>query len=157
MFRFNEVVQQKLDSSDSHGEVSFIRLQVAYICFSQIQTECLYQADLHKVFRSLNILSKVGWVINSDVLKVAEAVWERGGNELDIPSRTDISLPERVRESERSEVQKDFENERQFKRASAKIKQKNYDLHSLRCDLGYKLDIAREFQHDVMTKNRIDK
>ena len=30
-----------------------------------------------------------------------------------------------------------------------KIKQKNYDLHSLRCDLGYKLDIAREFQHDV--------
>ena len=46
---------------------------------------------------------------------------------------------------------------RQIKRASAKIKQKNYDLHSLRCDLGYKLDIAREFQHDVMTKNRIDK
>ena len=25
MFRFNEIVQQKLDSSDSHGEVSFIR------------------------------------------------------------------------------------------------------------------------------------
>lgn len=25
MFRFNEVVQQKLDASDSHGEVSFIR------------------------------------------------------------------------------------------------------------------------------------
>ena len=30
-----------------------------------------------------------------------------------------------------------------------KIKQKNYDIHSLRCDLGYKRDIAREFQHDV--------
>ena len=30
-----------------------------------------------------------------------------------------------------------------------KIKQKNCDLHSLRCDLGYKLDIAQEFQNDV--------
>ena len=35
-------------------------------------------------------------MINSDVLKVAEAVWERGGGELDIPSRQDIPMPERV-------------------------------------------------------------
>ena len=47
--------------------------------WTSLQTECLYQADLHTIFKSLNILSKVGWVINSDVLKVAEAVWERGG------------------------------------------------------------------------------
>ena len=33
-----------------------------------------------------------------------------------------------------------------------KIKQKNFDLHSLRCDLGYKLDIAREFINDVDSK-----
>ena len=33
-----------------------------------------------------------------------------------------------------------------------KIKQKNFDLHSLRCDLGYKLDIAREFINDVYIK-----
>ena len=42
--------------------------------WTSLQTECLYQADLHTIFKSLNILSKVGWVINSDVLKVAEAV-----------------------------------------------------------------------------------
>ena len=64
--------------------------------WTSLQTECLYQADLHTIFKSLNILSKVGWVINSDVLKVAEAVWERGGGKLDIPSRQDIPMPERV-------------------------------------------------------------
>ena len=63
---------------------------------SQLQTDCLYRADLHNIFRSLNILSKVGWVVNKDILKVAEAVWENGGGELDIPSRTDLPLPNRV-------------------------------------------------------------
>lgn len=45
--------------------------------------------------------------------------------------------------------QSEFESEKKYRKAMMKIKQKNYDLHSLRCDLGYKLDIAREFQNDV--------
>ena len=119
MFRFNEAVQQKIDQSDSRGEVSFIRYKPMLVppspwmsvdrggflsqktVFmrthgSQLQNDCLYQADLHNIFRSLNILSKVGWVVNKDILKVAEAVWENGGGELDIPSRTDLPLPNRV-------------------------------------------------------------
>lgn len=48
--------------------------------------------------------------------------------------------------------QSEFESEKKYRKAMMKIKQKNYDLHSLRCDLGYKLDIAREFQNDVRAK-----
>ena len=172
MFRFNEAVQQKLDQGDSRGEISFIRYKPMLVpprpwlsvdrggfisqktVFmrthgSKLQSDCLYQADLTDVFRSLNILGKVGWVINKDVLKVAEAVWERGGGELDIPSRTDLKMPEQVCFFMEFQKQSDFDNERSYRRAMMKIKQKNYDLHSLRCDLGYKLDIAREFQNDV--------
>ena len=45
--------------------------------------------------------------------------------------------------------QSEFESEKKYRKAMMKCKQKNHDLHSLRCDLGYKLDIAREFQNDV--------
>ena len=123
MFCFNEAVQQKLDQGDSRGEISFIRYKPMLVpprpwlsvdsggfisqktVFmrthgSKLQTDCLYQADLTSVFRSLNILGKVGWVINKDVLKVAEAVWENGGGELDIPSRTDLKMPDPVGNAE---------------------------------------------------------
>lgn len=45
--------------------------------------------------------------------------------------------------------QGDFASEKKYRKEMMKIKQKNCDLHSLRCDLGYKLDIAREFKNDV--------
>lgn len=63
---------------------------------SKLQTESLYHADLHNIFKSLNTLSRVGWVVNKEVLQVAEKVWENGGGILDIPSRTDLPLPNRV-------------------------------------------------------------
>ena len=52
--------------------------------------------ELRKLHPNSRVLSKVGWVVNKDILKVAEAVWENGGGELDIPSRTDLPLPNRV-------------------------------------------------------------
>ena len=45
--------------------------------------------------------------------------------------------------------QNDYDSEKKWRHDTMKIKQKNFDLHSLRCDLGYKLDIAREFINDV--------
>ena len=119
MMRFNEVVQEKLSRADSHGEISFLRYKPMLVpprpwlsvdrggflsqktVFmrthgSKLQTESLYHADLHNIFKSLNTLSKVGWVVNKDVLRVAEQVWENGGGILDIPSRTDLPLPNRV-------------------------------------------------------------
>ena len=119
MMRFNEVVQEKLNRADSHGEISFLRYKPMLVpprpwlsvdrggflsqktVFmrthgSQLQTESLYHADLHNIFKSLNTLSKVGWVVNKEVLRVAEQVWENGGGILDIPSRTDLPLPNRV-------------------------------------------------------------
>ena len=119
MMRFNEVVQEKLNRADSRGEISFLRYKPMLVpprpwlsvdrggflsqktVFmrthgSQLQMESLYHADLHPIFKSLNTLSKVGWVVNKEVLRVAERVWENGGGILDIPSRTDIPLPNRV-------------------------------------------------------------
>ena len=93
MMRFNEVVQEKLNRADSHGEISFLRYKPMLVpprpwlsvdrggflsqktVFmrthgSQLQTESLYHADLHNIFKSLNTLSKVGWVVNKEVLSV---------------------------------------------------------------------------------------
>ena len=47
--------------------------------------------------------------MNKEVLRVAEQVWEKGGGILDIPSRTDLPLPNRVSVSiEMSEIVRFF-------------------------------------------------
>jgi len=53
----------------------------------------LEEADLSTVMDGLNVLGKVPWVINREILKVAQRCWDEGIALGDIPSRTDFELP----------------------------------------------------------------
>lgn len=51
------------------------------------------EADLSVVMDGLNVLGRVPWVINKDVLRAAERCWDEGIVLGDIPSRVDHDLP----------------------------------------------------------------
>ena len=110
------------------------------------------------VYESLNALGETAWSINQDVYKVVEAIWAWGGGMCDIPARADVEVPPvlkpgfRPRRVEphgpllyfnvpKSDVNASYYN-------STRAKKKNNELHSLRCDMEYKLAIAREFSHE---------
>lgn len=58
------------------------------------QMDCVKRGEMEPLFKALNLLSSVPWVINQDVLNVILKVWEQGGGFGDLPQRTDIELPE---------------------------------------------------------------
>lgn len=58
------------------------------------QMDCVKRGELDPLFKSLNLLAEVPWVINKKVLNVILALWNNGGGFGDLPSRTDLPLPE---------------------------------------------------------------
>jgi len=58
------------------------------------QMDCVKRGELDPLFKSLNLLAEVPWVINKKVLNVILAMWNDGGGFGDLPSRTDLPLPE---------------------------------------------------------------
>lgn len=58
------------------------------------QMDCVKRGEMQPLFKALNLLSSVPWVINKDVLDVILKVWENGGGFGDLPQRADIELPE---------------------------------------------------------------
>lgn len=58
------------------------------------QMDCVKRGEMEPLFKALNLLASVPWVINKDVLDVILKVWENGGGFGDLPQRTDIELPE---------------------------------------------------------------
>lgn len=58
------------------------------------QMDCVKRGELEPLFKSLNLLSEVPWVINKNVLHVILALWEKGGGFGDLPSRADLPEPE---------------------------------------------------------------
>ncbi len=51
------------------------------------------EADLTTLMDGLNVLARVPWVINKNILSTAERCWDEGIALGDIPSRTDHDLP----------------------------------------------------------------
>lgn len=51
-------------------------------------------ADLSTVFDGLNVLGRVPWRINKNILDVAKRCWDDDVALGDIPSRTDFEVPE---------------------------------------------------------------
>ncbi|KAK5576563.1 hypothetical protein RB653_007707 [Dictyostelium firmibasis] len=119
---------------------------------SSMQLRSLADADLSLVYRSLNVLGETPWKINRDIYEVIMSAWESGGNIGDIPKRTDNEYPE-VPE----DVVFNFEARREYYKKEQKIKALNYNLHSLRCDTLYKLDVAKKFlDHTLYFPHNID-
>lgn len=71
------------------------------------QMDCVKRGEMDSLFKSLNLLASVPWVINQDVLDVILKVWENGGGFGDLPQRTDIEPPEWKAEYEHDAEKRD--------------------------------------------------
>ena len=60
---------------------------------SNVQKEALQHADLSTICDGLNVLGKVPWKINKEILEVVEYCWDNDIPIGDIPSRTDLDVP----------------------------------------------------------------
>ena len=109
------------------------------------------------VLDALNVLGKTAWVINDPVLRVMEAVWERGGGEAGVPPRANVSDPAWPRApyglrfgASRAQMLASAIPTREdvsgFIRDLNRAKQTNRELHSQRCDFLIKLQVAKEMR-----------
>ena len=103
------------------------------------QMRLLKSADLDLIYQSLNALSSTEWEVNEPVFDVIRTVWEQGGGVADLPRRLNYPIPSPPEDVE------DRHAVVQWKRDVARCRQRNRDLHSLRCDVTYKLQVAKEF------------
>eukprot|EP00903_Cladosiphon_okamuranus_P015271 g14112.t1 len=131
------------------------------------QENALRRADLRQVFQGLNCLGKVRWRINGSILDTVLTCLKEKIAVGDLPVVKDIPLPPppegvvldgtgRLKAPTRrdDEEEEDFKERRKehyaYKRLVDKIKQKNAEMHSLRCDMQIKVNIAQEFRDHVI-------
>ncbi|CCI44962.1 unnamed protein product [Albugo candida] len=107
------------------------------------QMDCVKRAPLNELFTTLNLLAEVPWVINHEILDVILRIWQEGGGFGDLPTREDYPLP-----TSKPEEEEDPEKRQALLKAHAKVRQRNRELHSLRCDTLYKLQVAQEFRNE---------
>ncbi|ETM56492.1 hypothetical protein L914_00548 [Phytophthora nicotianae] len=105
------------------------------------QMDCVQRGDMDGILKALNLMAEVPWVINKEVLDVVLQIWEDGGNFGDLPTRTDVPLPDPDSPEFASDPALYHKNVR-------KIEQLNREFHSLRCDTLYKLQVAEEFKDE---------
>jgi DNA-directed RNA polymerase len=105
------------------------------------------------VLEALNVLGATPWVVHKRVHDTMEALWREGGNVAKLPNRANEPLPERpLKRFSPSfgsayamkltyRVPKNVE--RQYQRELKRVKTRNNERQSLRCDMEYKLNVAR--------------
>jgi DNA-directed RNA polymerase len=124
---------------------------------SHQQLRAVRNATMPAVYESLNALGRVPWRVNDRVLDVVLKLWERGGAVTDLPSRLDIAPLKEPARPDLSALDPedpvtrglaiDYEKaQREHKRSTDLVGQRNADLHSLRCDVTLKLDQAQELR-----------
>ena len=119
--------------------------------------DAIRNADLSKVFDGLNVLGQIPWKINQHVLDVACKCWDDGIVLGDIPPQVDYEvppLPDRMEyrdfktmgeEEQKSQIEA-FRKHKDAITKHLRFKQKNMDLHSLRCSAMLKLNQAKKFR-----------
>eukprot|EP00523_Entomoneis_sp_CCMP467_P022963 CAMPEP_0168827670 /NCGR_PEP_ID=MMETSP0727-20121128/117_1 /TAXON_ID=265536 /ORGANISM="Amphiprora sp., Strain CCMP467" /LENGTH=1128 /DNA_ID=CAMNT_0008880841 /DNA_START=18 /DNA_END=3404 /DNA_ORIENTATION=- len=125
---------------------------------SKRQAEALNMADNTVLLDGLNVLGSVPWKINKRLVEVSQKCWEDNIPLGDIPSQTDIDVPDKPIKPEfvpewpekgtpaYDALLKEWEQYRDaFQRFSRKHRQ-NMDLRGLRCSAILKLDQAKKFQ-----------
>nr|XP_012149174.1 PREDICTED: DNA-directed RNA polymerase, mitochondrial isoform X3 [Megachile rotundata]XP_012149175.1 PREDICTED: DNA-directed RNA polymerase, mitochondrial isoform X3 [Megachile rotundata] len=101
--------------------------------------------QLFPIFDSLNQLSSIPWMVNTDILDIAIKIFQNGGSEkLNVPRPISVlSLPPSVKENAT------IQEKRSAVLALAQYKQKRYDMYSLWCDALYRLSIANHLRNKV--------
>ena len=139
------------------------------------QVEALRRASMPEVYGALNFLGRVPWLINADVLDIIQEAYSRGLTVGDLPSKKDLTVPSfspslaavadeegdfqaqaeaaaaAAAAAEKSEVggrrSRDRALLREHLQLAQRVKKRNAELFSLRCDTEIKLRIAEEFRH----------
>lgn len=123
------------------------RTEVMRMRGSKSQSEAMEVADLSQVYRGLDVLGAVPWRINSFVHDVVKSAWDGGGGVGDLPPRENPSPPPPPAFDEMGDIDaRELAVER--RRYAMRLKramQHNQDLHSLRCDMALKLQVAKDF------------
>ena len=110
------------------------------------------QGHLDRVFTALDVLGSTPWRINKAVFEVISQVWNSGEALADIPvNNADFSIPDPVMPSEAE--MKDPTIRQSFRLAMKQVRLTRAKAHSQRCDLNYKLEIARAVSFYVPRPN----
>lgn len=131
------IVPPKPWSSATDGGYRALKVDLIRYHGCHTQREAVKNADNSVVFDGLNALGRVKWKINKRMLKVAQKCWTDNIPLGDIPSRTDLEVPEEPvqpawneikPEKGTEEYQNSLENYRAYRESLAKYnrtKQKN--------------------------------
>lgn len=109
--------------------------QLAYIA------EASNRKQLDALYEGLNVLGRTKWTINKDMFRIISRIWNEKKEFLDIPPHVDPHppLPTPPPRDADPQVRRDYLRE------CRRLTLLNGALYSQRCDLNYKLDIARAF------------
>ncbi|KAF9909528.1 DNA-directed RNA polymerase [Lobosporangium transversale] len=101
---------------------------------------------LFRVYNGLDVLGKTRWAVNKKVLKTVLEAWNSGKEFGKIPAAAaqveDLPKPDDYETNSKAKARWLFENRKM------KMEAKNH--HSLRCDVNYKIEIARAFADEPM-------
>jgi len=120
-----------------------------------VQTEAFRRANggLERgVFAGLDAMGRVPWSINVDVLDLVKGAWASGGAWPDLPPQDDLpdAEPFDVASFDDATDEKDLEAAREaHSRRASRVKRRNAERHSLRCDTMLKLSIADQFRDEA--------
>ncbi|GAA5889219.1 hypothetical protein JCM16303_004353 [Sporobolomyces ruberrimus] len=102
---------------------------------------------LDDVFNGLDALGSVPWKINREVFEVASTVWNSGEAIADIPPKDSLLDP--VEAEVPPNVDVDPRARDTYRHRLKTALQARRSAHSNRCDLNYKLEIARAFRDET--------
>lgn len=129
-------------TSPAEGGYLSINTRVMRTRGSKRQAAVIGEADMDDVYRGLNSVGAVPWRVNGGVLDTMERVWADGGGLCELPAREDLPPPPEPEAPESAEPGE----WRAYRHEARRRRKLNRDLHSLRCDLEYKLEVARSFR-----------
>lgn len=117
-------------------KTDFLRTKRTYYLNSVMQ-----EANLSKIFESVNALSATPWVINKEIYKFMMECWDKKIKIGKIPSRSDIEM---------KPIDSSFSKEemRAYKREQKLILQRNAEMYSLRCDFMLRMNVAKNLFND---------
>lgn len=97
--------------------------------------------QLDNVYEGLNVLGETAWTVNKRMYDIISKVWNEGTEFLDIPPNVtmDYDLPPPPPRDADPTVRRDW------KRTCREIYNKQQALYSQRCDINYKVEVARAF------------